>query len=321
VEVTVMSKDEYPAHQLSDIIDRLPPSARHKYRQLGAGIDDARALIGAARERRANIEQRLDFAAAQLSRLDPRTEADDITEATEELNHLRAELDALDMERSRRLSVQGNLQQTVSQVENWLRGWEAGIVRLDGPLRAAKLAPLDPAIDVETELPAVRRQIMTVQGEIAVTNAAPLPAATIKQNIREQIQRYADAGRPRLRLENGKVDLAFADMPLFSNPGAALAAPARSVTSTLCWLFGGQITKMLTDQIDDAVGDTGLSVADRTARLAELHEKLFALEQREELLVEAGLRRGLECHRRREASPLAVLGLEVDAAALLDAAE
>lgn len=316
-----MSKAEYPAHRLSDIIGKLPPSARTKYRQLGAAVDDTQALIAAASERRKNTEQVLEFAAARLSRLDPRVDADDIEEAEQEFNHLRAELAILDAERSRRLSVQANTQQSLAQIDNWLRAWEAGIVRLDGPLRAAALPPLAADVDVERELPDIRRRIMATQGEIAVTTAAPLPADTIKQLIAEQVHGYATAGRPRLKIENGKVDLRFADQPLFSNPGAALAAPASSVISTLSWMFADQIIAAVTAAIDDAVGDTGLSVADRTARLAELQKAVFALEQREEQLVEAALHRGLEAHRRRDASPMAVLGLEVDAAALLVAAE
>jgi hypothetical protein len=313
VEDSNMRSDlQYPAHSLGQIVGRLPASARVKYRSIGAMIADQAALAAASTARRQDLDDGAVRLVERLQRLDPRTQADDIADVEEELGLLRDELAKLAAARDRRNSILGNLQQTVSQIDVWLQAGEAGINNIPaaGALVAVEPAEFDEAPDIEHDLPACRREIAGLKSEIARLAGAPLPAAEIKANIAEQIHGYATNGRPRLRLEGDKIDLRFADQPLFAQTGA-LAAPASSVISTLAWLFQDRITELLTAGIDDEVAARGggISTAEREARRAELEVQILELEYEEEALVEHALARGLEVHRRRNANPMAILGV------------
>jgi hypothetical protein len=68
--------------------------------------------------------------------------------------------------------------------------------------------------------------------------------------------------------------------------------------------------KQYFDQVVDQVQD-GISREERQRRIAELEAKILDLEHQEESLVVAALAQGLEVHRRPNANPLALLGLEV----------
>lgn len=316
-----------PAHSLSQIVQRrLPASARRKYRRLLSSVDDARARLGALDARRKSLEEDGSRLLLRRERLDPKTEADTIKDLEDEFESLRLEMEQMTAERDRISLAVNNTEQTIVACEMWLAAYENGVTVV-GPLRAVSLPPLDTDVDVESELKAVQREIMTLQGQIARINAAPLPAAEIREAITAEVRKLAAQGTPQLRLDNGKVDLKFADMPLVGV--GALSAPPGSATALMCWLFEDRIVELVTAGIDQAVADRGggLSVAERTRRRADLEAETLLLEREEECLVEAALARGVTVYRRRAASVLAILGVEptpfdeAEATALLDQEE
>jgi hypothetical protein len=248
----------------------------------------------------------------RLGRLDPRTERDDIERLQSEIAALEHEQRQLTAERSKRSAARDNAEQIKSQLENWLGAFEMGGIKIGGALRAAKVrsARLD-GESIKDSLLRVRSEIANVKGEIIRTQRAPLPAADIKREVERRVKELAERGRPILNLDDGKVGLTFADMPMFSDTATALSAPPGSATALLCWLFGRTIIESLTSGLDGIEG--GLSSEQRGDKLAKLDRELLQRELAEESLVVAALAQGLECHRRTSANPLAIFVLEVAA--------
>jgi hypothetical protein len=299
----------WPAYSFWGLLDRLPLEARRKYRAIVAMKQDVEAVLRNNMERGKEMESMLAGVDTRLVRCDPKTDAHSIAKLKKERESLRMELDALEQIRAVKNTVRSNLDQTISQLR------DIAIPRLVGerspPLCAHSVsAHPQPNETLKDAINRVRRAIRVKQIEYANLKAAPLPPADIRAAIVKQVDQLADRGRPALNLDAGKVEISWPDMPLFANTGQAIGAPSGSATRLLCWLFHDDIVAALTNGIDQVQG--GVSTDTRQCRIAELEREILEFEYEEESLVEQALADGMECHRRFECNPLAVLGIAFD---------
>jgi hypothetical protein len=101
-----------------------------------------------------------------------------------------------------------------------------------------------------------------------------------------------------------------------------MSAPSGSGTKLVAWLFKDRLLERAAARVAEIVGDSGISKSERERHTAELNDEIRRLEHEEESLIVQALDAGLDVHRRYQASPFALLGLEVETqAALLQAAE
>ena len=309
---------QWPVYSLAQAVGRLPYPAQSKYRALAALADDSGALLRATMERSKRLEESLYHVEMRLGRLDPRTEGDDaIAKLRADRDALRAEVNTEEQRRSTLNARRSNAEQVLSQLQAAI---PLLVERGGGQLRAVTITA-QPRRDesLKDAILRLRREIANANSELNGLRTAPLPPADIKAEINRQVAAMADQGRPALRLDGGTVEVAWPDVSLFANPGAPMAAPNGSASRLLCWLFQDQITAALTNGVDDVIG--GVSKSDRERRSAELTDEVRRLEHEEESLVTQALDAGLDVHRRYQASPFALLGLEVETQAALQAAE
>jgi hypothetical protein len=308
----------WPVYSLAQAVARLPHAAQSKYRSLAALADDSAALLRVAMERSKRLEESLYHCEMRLGRLDPRTEGDDaITKLRADRDALRTEVSTIEQRRSTLNARRSNAEQVLSQLQAAI---PLLVERGGGQLRAVTItAQPRKGESLKDAILRLRREIANANSELSALRTAPLPPADIKAEISRQIAAMADQGRPVLRLDGGSVEVAWPDVAQFANPGQPMAAPNGGASKLLCWLFQDQITAALTNGVDDVVG--GISTAEREARTAELNDEILRLEHEEESLIVQALDAGLDVHRRYQASPFALLGLEVETQAALQAAE
>jgi hypothetical protein len=307
--VTAVSNPQWPAYRLGEIVGRLPPTARSKYRSIVAEIDDLHALIGTANERRKQLEMVEYDIESVLGRLDEKdTEAR--SNLAEEAKHARAELTKADTERAKRAARRGNLEQTLSQLQNWLGQWGG----TGAPYVAAVIdAPVAKGETASVALLRIRAEISNVDTELARTKSAPPSRDEIVQTLRDEVQRKINAGTPRVIVDAGAVKVEWPDDSRF-----AQYAAGGSASNLWCWLNPDSVFKQLMSGIE---GVDGLSKPEREAKLAELAARKVQLELQEEAAVVLAQAEGHEVHRRAAASPLAILGLMPASAPQVQAAE
>jgi hypothetical protein len=166
----------------------------------------------------------------------------------------------------------------------------------------------------------VRSQIANANTEITRLRTAPCTADEIRAAVLAKVEQLAAQGAPHISSDSGTVTIRFADEPQFADPGTVMSAPAGSNSKMLAWLFPDQMLARLTAGLDDVVPG-GVSKEEREQRTAELNAEVRELEHAEEALVTQAIEQGLDVHRRPTASPFALLGVEVETHAALQAAE
>lgn len=306
-----MTRTEWPAHTFAQALSRLPPAARRKYNALQAIIDDARALDVLTSEKLRAVDEAFGHAQARIGRLDPKFDADAIAEVNEEIQALQASIADLQAQRSRRSALRANCEQVLARIGPYLIN-ELHIAephRGRGGLHPVEVKPqLKKGETVADAIRRVRAEITRLQGELGRVRTAPLPPDEIRAKLRDEVIRRGAAGRPQISIDTD-VKIKWPDEVSFASPGGTLSAPSGTATNLACWLHGGEIIDALCSGIDDNAEGT-IPSAERPAREAALEREILALEYVEEALITRGLQEGIEVHRRFNAHPLAILGLE-----------
>jgi hypothetical protein len=308
----------WPVYSLSAAVARLPISAQARYRALIAKADDTSAVLRATIERNKRTEERLYHHEMRLGRLDPRVEADTIAKEQADRDALRAEFAVEEQRRSTLNARRANFEQTLAQLNGYIpllveRGAGGTLRPVTVSAQPRKSETLGDAIR------RIRSEIASVQGELTRLRTAPPTAEEYRAAAAAKVQQLVAQGAPTISHDGGKITITFPDEAQFANPGAALAAPSGSSSKLQAWLFPDQMLARLTEGVDEVVG--GVSKAERERRSAELAAEICSLEHQEESLVTQALDAGLDVGRRVGASPLAILGLEVETQAALQAAE
>jgi hypothetical protein len=298
-----------PPYSLGQVLDRLPPHARRKYDDIRALLADAEVLqsslmerLKAKEERLADLMRRRSYAAdqggngAEVERLDG------------ELANIRADLDRLDKERSRRNSVRGDVEQTLRRLDNFLMQKASGAVDVSYPPKVTTGVPNGRRTgeSYSDALRRTRREIAAAQAELMRLKSAPPTTDEIKIAIIEQIDALAKDGRPLVTTEGGTVTINWPDVMQYAGPGTALSAPSGSASRLIAWVLREPLLRKLIAEVEDVEG--GIPARERPEKIREMEERIFGLEIAEERLVMAALEQGLEVHRRIDASPWAILG-------------
>lgn len=291
-----------PPHSLSAAIERLPSVARRKYRALLATADDAALWTRAALEREKQAEESIGDLKRRLSFIDQRTERDRFVEMREEIEALGVELEQLKLERSKRNALRGNCEQVISQLN-------VAIPALAGQRLRAVTVSANPNAG-ETLANAIlrtRTEIRQAKSDLHELKSSPLTRPEIEAQLREHVSALVNFGTPKLDLRAGQVSVFWPDKSSFS---ASDAAPGGSASAIFSWLFADKIFEALMSGIDDVVVG-GVSAAERIKVGAEIEALIMSLGHTEESLVTTALAAGLEVHRRYDADPMALLGIEL----------
>jgi hypothetical protein len=149
----------------------------------------------------------------------------------------------------------------------------------------------------------VRAEIAGLGVQLAKVKTAPLPVADRADLVNQYVGELMQRG-PAIAIVQDKLKLNF--------HGDCFAP--EDVLALIAWAFPGA----LADRIERKIGDLPLppqaesmSKDDRLKKTAELEFQLLQTEHREESLIERAAADGLEILRRPDASPLAVLGVQV----------
>ncbi len=298
-----MSENRYPAYDLPTMVDRLCPPAASKYRGLVAQLDEQQALVKLCLEHEKDIDVRRNVVASALRSSDAALpeNASAIRRLQQQLDQLDAEAATLERKRARLNSARGNLDQTISHLQNSL----ASCYR--APAADPVIAAPREGESVADAIMRVRQQIMCSQQELISVRSAPWPAAEQRAWLRTEIARLQKDG-PRLIVgAGGRPEIVSPDVVQFTTPGVALTAPSGSALRLMASLFPDELLRCLEQQIIEVPG--GVPFADRPARVSEIEQEILTLEFVEESLIEQALAAGIEVHRRPQASAHAVLGL------------
>jgi hypothetical protein len=310
-----------PPYSLLQCLDRLPARARRKYDDLKALLADAEALqrslqerVRAKEDRLADLRRRREYASV------PGGDAAAVAKLDREVSAVRADLDRLERERSRRNGARANTEQVVSRLDNFILQLFSGASDAAPPRWPAKVPGPRAGESLADALIRLRREINIAQGELRQVKTAPPPASEIKAALVAEVDRMAGDGRPSWRIDDGgRVVVHWPDVQPYAAPGGALSAPSGSASRMLAALFGDQLKKLLVGSVDDIKG--AILSAERPKRVREVEAHILALEVAEERLVMAALEEGVEVHRRIDASPWAILYADEEEAALAEAAE
>jgi hypothetical protein len=154
---------------------------------------------------------------------------------------------------------------------------------------------------------AVRGEIANVRARLAVVKAAPLPREDQLELAAEYVSRRALMARPKIAVMHDALRLTWADDVVMSKT---------DLLSAMCWIAPEAVLAALTREIEqEPARADALPAADRLGRVHGLEATLFELERTEEAWIVRAAQEGTSVPRRGDASPAAVLGLQIAAAA------
>jgi hypothetical protein len=201
----------------------------------------------------------------------------------------------------------------LNKIKQFLRELPPGVVLEVAPPVRTKLRDDE---KVASAIARVRLDILSCKQDLAAAQNAPLPVAELKRLVAARVLRMKNNGAPNLTVDGGKLVLWFTD-PRAGDSRCELNEVAR----LLAWFDADRLTARLADEID-ALGEpqNPLTPEAKEKKLAELTARMNDLERSEEALVENAQAQGMDVMRRADASPAAVLGIVVKAAAQAQAA-
>jgi hypothetical protein len=182
-----------------------------------------------------------------------------------------------------------------NRVAEWLRLLEPTVELVDAEV---------PRVEAEAgELLDVRAQIIATKKAMAELASAPAASAELKAAVKAHVADRARMHTPRLRMGSGGVATDWM--------GGDVLGPD-AVFGILCWLAPNAATdRLMAEVITLTGGQSGVSEADQARREAELGSILLDLERQEEAILSALIDAGIDCTRRIDASPQAILQVTV----------
>jgi hypothetical protein len=228
--------------------------------------------------------------------------------AQERLNQLPDDADPrlrdrLSAEQSKHALRYNQLHRLVSSVNEY-------VVRLRLAPGTA-LAPAPP-LDIQSrsapaaEVASTREQIQEVLREIAAVRRAPLKHGSRQAAVVMHLANLARRVRPRISFDaKGVARIGWLE---------DMVVDKSEVLGMICWALGPLGPQELASAFEleqEGEPEGAVSPEEREERLGKLSDDLLALERREEALIERAAADGTEVLRRPEASPMAVLGIQI----------
>jgi hypothetical protein len=210
----------------------------------------------------------------------------------------------LERERDRHSSRHRAISGLLHKVHEWLMRLPANTVLEVVPAADTKLRDGETWIDA---IEATRKDISSLQGQLQVIRAAPLPVEDQIKCIERSIEKTAQQARPAVSIvKDGAVRVAFKDV--FVEP--------EQVLSLLAWVDPEKVRDALTGLLETQPRVVGaMAASEKQQRLEEAEAKLTELERAEESMIERAAKQGIDILRRPEADPKCVLGVVVVAKA------
>jgi hypothetical protein len=321
-------------HEIGDPVEVLPGEAsRERLSKLRQRAFDSRAmwspLADELHEQRV-AKQTADVRLRQLTTplgaggpgLGPGdSQHDDIKRRVARIDAEIARLTTLEAVRGRAMNDSAML---VRDVENWLR-------RGSKLVEATMIEPGDVLKKGERIIDGVERlrhRIRELDADAHRVNSAPFPSADAKKRLREQIDSLANRGVPIVtQLIEHDGDVAWPQsvqtLPLVGfnkKDGTSLFGSAQGelndMLALFAWLHRKQLVAALDGLIDSEADDSNaLSLTDRETKLTEIARDRLMIERQESALVWHAQSNGDNVEHRADASPHAVLGVELRTAA------
>jgi hypothetical protein len=251
-------------------------------------------------------------AAVKLAKLDvARMVAEDATRAaTSRLSNLPRDADPqmrdqLARERDQHGARHRALASLGHRLNEWLMQLHARNVLEVVPPADIKLRDGETFFDA---IDATRNQISSLQGQLAVIRAAPLPLPDQFKAAAAYVAKLAATVKPTVAvMRDDQIRLSFRD---------SVIGGTDDVVALLAEIFPEAVQAWLERKIESAPRVVGaMPASERLQRVAELEKTLCELEQREEALIEQANKSGIDILRRPEASPPCVLGVVIKARA------
>lgn len=301
-----------------EIRDLLPEPARGKYQKLVDDKDAANAVLRPVQDKlneRRSEQERIENRKRQLTH-GARAPNNRVVEVTNQIIiDLDKELDAVNREIER---LSGELERRSVRwrgLASLVHKLTLHIAKLPDDLEIAVAKPIENTAGPSSfeMIEAARDTVATLKADIHETMSQTITRAQAKLQMRKQLRDVAENGRPDLDLliANGG-QIAWPRTRTSTFRGVDVVALDDAV-ALLVWANESAIVKALDKEIDSLLAeDSGLSDADRAARLTTLYADLLKNERMEESLIEAAELLGMDVMRRPDADPRAVLGLADD---------
>jgi hypothetical protein len=165
-------------------------------------------------------------------------------------------------------------------------------------------------LTIKTSLPhaveSTRRQIADLQREIARTRALPLKVSSKRDAARSYLERLAQIYAPKIVFdERGGAKATWREDMVVSKD---------EILSLIVWALGPNGPAELVEafQIDgEPEPEDAISPEERHQQLSKFANTLLTLERQENSLISCAAADGFEITRRPDASPMAVLNLQI----------
>jgi hypothetical protein len=269
---------------------RLTKKSALKYADMADSVEEAQNHVLSIQRRIKEIEN-------QIRNL-PHEEMQDSAVADYEAE-LKRQSDRRDLTQSAYLS----LSRTVTAVRTWLTQLSPGYELQD--YVDSYLLPKDGESCIEA-VERCRADIYRLAGARASVARAVLPVADLYAESDRHVDALAARGRPNVSVDRDQLHVKH-NVEGFASEAIVL----------LAWLYPDAMKAKLHQEIDDMRADElkrhtpVMPMAERVAKLAELYERIMAVEREEESYVCLAAEYNVPIPRRENANPAAVLGVSV----------
>lgn len=276
---------------------KLPDHVGKKLRALEIIADDSRTLANSTKERLAKVHGQM----AQGHKID-----------RDEL----AELEGAQQRHRERYEVTTQLLHNLHDFISKLP-YNSEIAAY---VRTGRVRLKDDTKSPQATVEAIRLEIINARTALFSIERAASPRDEQEAVIATWVDRQLVKGKPRVALSNGEVRLTFDGVSFSAPQNAAVGAIAdlngmshQGLIAIGLWMAGvdrDTLVQRLTDMLPEPKGDT-LSRSEREAQIAEYRARILELERTEEAAICRYAEDGIHILRRPDASPEAVLNLDL----------
>jgi hypothetical protein len=283
-------------------ITRLTKASAAKYADMSDSVEDANTRV-------LSIQRRIKETENQLRNINHSTDADGAAALQEEIKRLS---DKRDLEQATHLSMV----RTLTAVRTWLMQLSPSVALHDVPAKYYAGGENDGS-SLEGSVERCRDDIFKLQGARASVARSVLPVADLYAQADAHVDALAMQGRPKIGVDRDQLSIKH------STDGFGVS-PADAVVF-LAWLHPDAMKARLRSEIDDMRAEElkrhapVMPKRERVAKLAELDERILAVEREEEFFVCEAAMYSTTLPRRENANAAAILCVEVRSGASANA--